>query len=226
MNDSIPGTVSREFYTDCINKYIHYPRTFSGLSRNFFRALIDDNNNYFDKINLTLLNNMYIIIYTYMKDAPDFKKKLLKASGTLNLHPERVKDELFLGHEFFDPNDQVQVKYEMLRRHQIDKKAASTVANTFGTSRQSFYNAEKAFKQGGISGLIGRQRGPKRAHKCSDALLDFAEQWRADDSKNQSNKTLAEEIQDRFGIHLNPRTIDRALMQRKKKRRMKLQGKS
>ena len=44
------------------------------------------------------------------------KEKRLADSGTLNPNPEEVTDPLFKGHVFFDAQDLIQVKYEMLRR--------------------------------------------------------------------------------------------------------------
>ena len=44
------------------------------------------------------------------------KLKLLKENRTLNPNPEKVKNPLFREDEFFDPNDMIQVKYEMIRK--------------------------------------------------------------------------------------------------------------
>ena len=44
------------------------------------------------------------------------KRQALRQTGTLNPRPDRVTDELFADSDFFDPNDLLQVKYEMLRR--------------------------------------------------------------------------------------------------------------
>ena len=53
-----------------------------------------------------------------MKSTP--KRQVLRQTGTLNPRPDRVTDELFAGSDFFDPNDLLQVKYEMLRRVHSD----------------------------------------------------------------------------------------------------------
>lgn len=226
MKDQGIEKVSMKFRTDCQFKYVPYAGGVLSLNRATARFFIDDKTLFLYKINLTNLNYMYIIMFTYMKDAPDSKTKALKASGSLNLHPKKIKDELFSTHEFFDPRDRVQVKYEMLRRHRMDEKAVTVVASAFGTSRQTFYKVEKTFKQEGIPGLIGQRRGPKRAHKCSDEVLDFVQQWRGDPSIRQNNEIVLEAIKRRFGIHLNPRSIDRALIRRKKKRKPKVQAKT
>ena len=149
---------------------------------------------------------------------PDAKAKALRAQSSLHPHPERVNDAAFASDEFFDRRDQVQVKYEMLRRHRIDGQLVTQVAAAFGFSRQAFYVAENAFRKGGIAGLLPQHRGPKRAHKCNDELLDFVLQWRQH-NPTADNESLVEEIHRRFDITIHPRTIDRALARRKKKRR-------
>ena len=96
-------------------------------------------------------------------------------------------------------------------------KQSPTVAAAFGVSRQAFYTTETAFEQMGISGLLPRRRGPKRAHKCTDEVLDFVEQWRAASSPE---KDVTEAIQKRFGVSINPRSIERALITAEKKTMM------
>ena len=166
---------------------------------------------------LTRRDNVYIIQFTPMprKSPPsqDPKIKALREERALHPHPEAVHDEAFGSHEFFDPRDLVQVKYEMLRRHRVDGKQVADVARRFGVSRQAFYKAEASFKKEGLPGLVPRRRGPRQAHKCTDEILNFAEQ-----SAPGDGKTLREAIKERFGISIHPRSIERALGRRKKKR--------
>jgi len=166
---------------------------------------------------------MDIITLTVMKrprvskpsPAVDAKAEALRRQGALHPHPDAVRDEAFRQGEFFDSRDLVQVRYEMLRRHQVDGQAVTETAVAFGVSRQAFYTAEAAFEERGISGLLPRRRGPKRAHKCTAEILDFVGQWRAD---SPAEKDVTEAIQKRFGVSINPRSIERALARRKKKR--------
>jgi len=148
----------------------------------------------------------------------DPKTAALRAAGALHPHPEAVQDETFARHEFFDARDRVQVKYEMLRRHLIEGRSVTEVAAAFGVSRQAFYRAKSAFEAGGVHGLLPRLRGPQRAHKCSDELLDFVEQWRASGAPERG-ENLVEAVRSRFRVSLHPRSIQRALARRKKKRR-------
>ena len=50
------------------------------------------------------------------------KRQTLRRHGTLNPHPEAVSHPLFHNSDFFDSDDLMQVKYEMLRQVHIDKR--------------------------------------------------------------------------------------------------------
>jgi hypothetical protein len=49
----------------------------------------------------------------------------LTVAGAVHPHPAAVVDPLFLDSAFFDPNDLVQVKYEMLRSVQVGARTGS-----------------------------------------------------------------------------------------------------
>jgi len=148
----------------------------------------------------------------------DSKAAALRRAGALHAHPEAVQDEAFGAHEFFDRRDRVQVKYEMLRRHRVEGRAVSRVAAGFGVSRQAFYTAQAAFRAQGIPGLLPRPRGPRRAHKCTEEILDFAVRWSARPGSGERGGVV-EAIARRFGVTIHPRSLARALVRREKKRR-------
>jgi len=150
------------------------------------------------------------------RSSGDAKADVLRRQGALHPHPDAVRDEAFRRDEFFDPRDLVQVRYEMLRRHQVDRDAVTEIAVAFGVSRQAYYMTEAAFTKKGIVGLLPRRRGPRRAHKCTDEILDFVEQWRAD---LYPEEKVSEAVQKRFGVSIHPRSLTRALARRKKKQR-------
>src|SRR5450432_3237579 len=99
----------------------------------------------------------------------DAKLRTLQQQGALNPRPKEVRDELFRQDDFFDPRDLVQVKYEMLRRVQSERKSVTDAAANFGFSRPSFYQALSAFEQDGLAGLVPHKRGPKQAPSRSPA---------------------------------------------------------
>ena len=149
--------------------------------------------------------------------ATDPKVAALRAAGALHPHPEAVHDDAFLRHPFFDPRDRVQVKYEMLRRHRVDGRPVTEVAASFSISRQAFYEALSAFTAVGLPGLLPKRPGPKRAHKCTDTILDFAERWQADEHERSAER-LAAVVRRQFQVTIHPRSLQRALDRRKKKR--------
>ena len=147
--------------------------------------------------------------------APD-KASALRRHHALNPRPERVADPAFSGNNpFFDAQDLVQVKYEMLRRVREDGQAVSQASATFGFSRPSFYEAQAAFSQSGLPGLVPQRPGPKRAHKLSDAVLDALEEARADQPRLNST-ALSRIVAERFGLRVHPRSVERALQRRGK----------
>ncbi|MDZ4688070.1 MAG: helix-turn-helix domain-containing protein [Planctomycetaceae bacterium] len=152
-----------------------------------------------------------------MSRRQDAKREALRETGALNSRPELVTDPLFLGHEFFDRRDLVQVKYEMLRRVQLDGLSITEAAKAFGFSRPSFYQAQALFAERGLPGLIRRRPGPQQASKLSDEVVAFLEEQLALDALLRA-PALAERILERFGFSVHPRSVERALRRRKKGR--------
>jgi transposase len=146
------------------------------------------------------------------------KIKTLRQQGVLNPHPQAVTDPLFQTGGFFDPHDLLQVKYEMLRRVEVDKAPVTEAAAVFGLSRPAFYQAQHAVAQQGLAGLIPRKRGPRGAHKLTPAALDFVLQQRAA-SPALTTAELIARIQQQFGVAVHRRTIERHLARQEKKRR-------
>ena len=148
----------------------------------------------------------------------DPKLEALRQQGTLNPRPGEVSDELFVEDSFFDSRDLVQVKYEMLRRVQAEGKSVSDSAAAFGFSRPSFYQAQSAFEQDGLVGLVPHKRGPKQAHKLTEEVLAIIREARRQDPSVPPGE-LARLIQQRFGTTVHPRSIERALSRHQKKLR-------
>ena len=144
------------------------------------------------------------------------KQDILRQHGALNHAPDRVTDRLFREQEFFDPRDLVQVKYEMLRRVRGDRGSITETAATFGFSRPSFYQAQAAFQQAGLLGLMPQKRGPRRAHKLTPQVMDFVEQARRE-QPSSTPRDLAKLVSERFGLTVHPRSIHRGLLRNQKK---------
>jgi transposase len=147
------------------------------------------------------------------------KHDSLAQSGTLNPHPEKVKDELFQHSSFFDPHDLIQVKYEMIRRVSVDGLSVSQASRLFGFSRPSFYQAQAEFDLSGLPAFIPKRRGPQAAHKLSGEVLAFLEGSREKDGSLRS-PDLVQLVKSKFGIDVHKRSIERAFNRSKKKQKM------
>jgi transposase len=145
------------------------------------------------------------------------KTQALRASGALNLHPEKVSDPLFHEGKFFDPRDLVLVKYEMLRRVQVEGWPVAQAVRTFGFSRPVFYHALAAWEAEGLPGLIPKRPGPKGAHKLSTDVLHYLDELLAQDPRLRSEE-LARRVLEKFRLSVHSRSIERALARRKKGR--------
>ena len=143
------------------------------------------------------------------------KRSFLRRHGTLNPRPQKVQHESFRGSEFFDPEDLLQVKYEMLRQVDVDQQPVSQAAKSFGFSRPSFYQAQAAFQEAGLAGLLPHKRGPRSGHKLTSELMQFVTQLRMAEP-GISSPQLADRIAQHFGISVHPRSIDRQLRHQKK----------
>ena len=144
------------------------------------------------------------------------KLDALRETGTLHPHPRLVTDPLFQDRPFFDSRDLMQVKYEMLRKVDIEGATVSMAASAFGLSRPAYYQTRSAFEQGGLAGLAPRKRGPRRAHKFTAAVLEFLGQLRAEQPEIRYDE-IAQRVRERFGVAVNPRSIERHLRHGQKK---------
>jgi transposase len=148
---------------------------------------------------------------------PDQKTLELKRTGTLNPHPDSVSDILFKENPFFDPKDLLQVRYEMLRRHSVEGVSIVDVATNFGVSRPTVYQAQSAFQQAGLIGLLPKHRGPKEGHKLSAEVIEYVRTLRAA-APGLTTVACVLAVQEKFAITIHRRSLERALAGKKKPR--------
>jgi len=152
-------------------------------------------------------------MFTKSKSTPP-KVKALLAEGTLHPAPEQVRDPKFREHDFFDPRDLVQVKYEMLRRVSLESTSVTDATEEYGVSRPTYYQTKANFDKAGIAGLVPHKRGPRGPHKLQGAALAFVEQHLVPGEPVRA-RALARRLQQQFGLTLHPRTIERAVAGKK-----------
>ena len=151
-----------------------------------------------------------------MKKREDQKAQALRKLGCLHPRAQQVIDDLFRDSKFFDSRDLIQVKYEMLRRVQVDGRPIRQVAGQFGFSRPSIYKALAAFQTGGLAGLMRIKPGPRRSHKLSEAVMQFIQEERSRGGAVPL-QDLVKRIKRRFGLVVHLRSIQRSLRRMEKK---------
>ena len=146
----------------------------------------------------------------------DPKEAALAATRCLNPHPEQVTDPGFLGSDFFDARDAVQVKYEMVRKVKAGGAHVTEAAAAFGYSRPAYYAAAAALESSGLEGLVPARPGPRGAHKLTEEILAWAEEQLAADPGLRP-AGLPDLIEDAFGVRVHPRSVERALARRRER---------
>ena len=149
---------------------------------------------------------------TVVRVASVEKRRALKAQGAWNPRPETVIAEPFVSHpEFFDAEDRLQVRYEMLRAPVQGESSVAEACGAFGVSRQTFYTLKRAFEARGIAGLAEGKRGRKGPLKASTEVVEFIRDARAADPA-VSGAVVARQVEAAFGISLHRRTVERLMV--------------
>lgn len=130
----------------------------------------------------------------------------LERSGLMHPKPEAVTAAAFHeGGPFFLAADKVQVKYEMLRAHALDGVSVTEAAASHGYSRGGFYLVLASFSEQGMAGLLDERRGRRGPLRLTDEIVAFL---RAS-PRETSGAVLAREVEQRFGVSLHRRTVER-----------------
>lgn len=148
-------------------------------------------------------------------DTDGKRTQRLKKEGTLHPNPDRVRADLLAKSPFFDANDLMQMKYEMLRSVSVEQHSASEAADTFGLSRVAYYHALKQYQGHGLVGLLPRRRGPKHPHKFNPEVMSFIDEQLAATGGQPDWNFLSKQIEDRFGTKVHPRSVERAVKKKK-----------
>jgi transposase len=151
----------------------------------------------------------YVPVIRVVAVASPEKQKALRAHGAFNATPEEVIAAPFVDHpEFFDAEDRLQVRYEMLRAPAQGEMTVAEACRAFGVSRQTFYVLRRAFGTKGLAGLAEGKRGRKGPLKASVEVVGFVRQTKADEPA-VSGAELSRRVAERFGIRLHRRTVER-----------------
>ena len=138
------------------------------------------------------------------------KRQILKKAKALNPHPEHVTAAIFKTHPFFDSEDKVQVKYEMLRAREVEGALLTETCSKFGFSRESYRHIRRRFHLEGMAGLFGHKRGRKGPVKATEELKGFIRSEHARE-RSVTAEELARRCYQELGVTISRRTVFRIL---------------
>jgi transposase len=164
---------------------------------------------------MIIINITFIKVKMMPMDTAEERKQRLRKEGTLHPNPERVKAELLAQSPFFDAHDLVQMKYEMLRSVTVDQQSVAGAATTFGLSRVAYYHAWKQYQRHGLAGLLPYRRGPRHPHKFTPEVISFIDEKLSAIKGRSDWNLLSKQIEERFGTKVHPRSVERAVKQKR-----------
>ena len=134
----------------------------------------------------------------------------LAARGARHAHPQDVTAAVFRDSAFFDPQDVVQVKYEMLRHVRTEPTSVAAAAAAFGFSRPVFYWLARPSRAKACPGYS--HANAARNGRTSSPTTSWRS-WRRSPPRGAGSRAigLAEVLVTRFGIVAHPRSIERSL---------------
>ena len=95
--------------------------------------------------------------HTARRQSPVSRRPIRRCIPTQN----GFGDTLFQQGGFFDPRDLVQVRYEMLRRHLVERQPVTEIIRDFGVSRQMFYVLAEDVSAGRVGWTVASQARPQ-----------------------------------------------------------------
>ena len=136
------------------------------------------------------------------------KQEILLENGTYNRNHGKVVEQRFVSDDFYDPQDLVQVKYEMLRTANETQRSIEEIAGKFGFSRAAFYKIKTSYEKEGVSSFVPDKSGPKNARKLTRAHQEFIDNYLAQ-NPNVSSGNMAAILYEERGLKISKRTVER-----------------
>ena len=136
------------------------------------------------------------------------KQEILLENRSYNRNYEKITEQRFVSDDFYDPQDLVQVKYEMLRTANETQRSIEEIACKFGFSRAAFYKIKTSYEKEGVSAFLPDKSGPKNARKLTREHQEFIDNYLAQ-NPNVSSMDIATLLYKERGLKISKRTVER-----------------
>ena len=92
----------------------------------------------------------------------------------------------------------------------VEGRPVGTTVATFGFSRMTLHHLRKRFEAEGMTGLLPRYKGPRRAHKLTEEVLVFVVQT-LEAEPDLRTADLPRRVEETFGFSVHVRSIERVI---------------
>ncbi len=135
------------------------------------------------------------------------KESRLRKSNTFNPKRDKIKDSIFKD-EIMDPQDLLQVRYEMVRAIEYDNKPIGEVSSAYGVSVTTARRYIDDLKKGGLKALVPGPKGPAGPSKLKKEASDFIDNYHKNNPKAGGAKIHAA-LEAKLRLGISKRTVER-----------------
>ena len=138
------------------------------------------------------------------------KLSRLKESNTFNAKSDKVSAQIFADNKLMDPQDLLQVRYEMVRAIELDNKPVNEICAEYGVSASTARRYLDDLRKGGLIALVPEPKGPSGPTKLTKEAVRFIEDY-PKDSPRASGGKIHNALEAKLHLGISKRTVERYL---------------
>ena len=138
------------------------------------------------------------------------KQSHLKKSNTFNTKSDKITARLFADNELMDPQDLLQVRYELVRAIEYDKKPIKEICAEYGVSATTARRYIDDLRKGGLIALVPDPKGPSGPTKLTKEAAEFIENYLKENPRASGGK-IHNALEAKLHLGVSKRTVERFL---------------
>ncbi len=138
------------------------------------------------------------------------KQSRLKESNTFNTNSDKITARIFADNRLMDPQDLLQVRYEMVRAIECEDRPIREICEEYGVSPSTARRYRDDLRRGGLIALVPEQKGPSGPTKLTKEAAEFIDAY-LDESPGSSGGKIHNALESRLHLGLSKRTVERYL---------------
>ena len=115
-----------------------------------------------------------------------------------------------MNNELMDPQDLLQVRYELVRAIDYDKKPVKEICAEYGVSVTTARRYLEDLRKGGLIALVPEPKGPSGPTKLTKEAIEFIENFLKENPRASGGK-IHKALEARFHLGISKRTVERFL---------------